>query len=145
VKRCCLWLPGDSGRDTGKNPSQPHLLRSSAGLWVPLAIDSCTGLPHSGHLGARQEGDKQRDRLTEGIPQGNRTERWSSHERPHRTQGGAGVGEGMEEKARHSYIPGSLRACSRSGPALCPSSPRHMADSVLLMTEKGGGEGKGNN
>lgn len=77
--RCCeVLLPlasWDSKRDMGKRPSLPHLLRSSAGLWVPLAIDSCTSLPHSGHLGARQEGGKQRDRLTEGIPQGDHTER----------------------------------------------------------------------
>lgn len=39
-----------------KSPRQPCLLWSLAGLWVPLAIGSCTGLPHSGHLGSKQKG-----------------------------------------------------------------------------------------
>lgn len=100
------WLPlppGNSGMG-GKEP-QPRLLQSPASLWVPLAIDSCTGWPHNGNLGSRQErGNRQCTR--ENFPR-SWTERWSSHERQHRgTQGGVGVGEGMEREGStlHSWF-----------------------------------------
>lgn len=108
----------------GKSPSQSCLLWSPAGLWVPLVIDSCTGLPHSGHLGSKQEGGNRETAQQREFPKGTAQKdgvAMKGHTEERRME--VVLGKGWKEKVQ-PYIPGSLGPCSRSCPALCPKLTR---------------------